>query len=37
MWLVLLEANYSNVKTTLGTLKRFLYVVEGLDRVGHPQ
>jgi hypothetical protein len=31
MWLVLLEANYSNHKTTLGTLKRFLYVVEGLD------
>jgi hypothetical protein len=37
MWLVLLEANYSNVKTTLGTLKRFLYVVEGLDKQDHPQ
>jgi len=32
MWQVLLEANYSNCKTTLGILKRFLYVVEGLDK-----
>ena len=37
MWLVLLEANYSNCKTTLGILKRFLYVVEGLDKQEHPQ
>ena len=37
MWQVLLEANYSNWKTTLGTLKRFLYVVEGLDKQEHPQ
>ena len=32
MWLVLLEANYSNRHSTLGAIKRFLYVIEGLDK-----
>lgn len=31
MWLILLEANHSNNFTSLGALKRFLYVVESLD------
>jgi hypothetical protein len=31
MWMVLLEANFSKNTTTLGALKKFLFVLECLD------